>query len=95
MNAAGRIVVTSLVALAFWISGAGISAAHPMSSGSVTLTAAAADTKTSVLTAGAAGLALGGVIAFWQSRKQRRKNTVFDEVPPADPPKPGDESAPR
>ncbi|WP_236147644.1 copper resistance CopC family protein [Mycolicibacterium sp. CH28] len=30
------------------------------------------DTKTSILTAGVAGLALGGVIAFWQSRKRRR-----------------------
>ncbi|MET0451773.1 MAG: copper resistance CopC family protein [Mycobacterium sp.] len=34
---------------------------------------AGADTKTSVLTAAVAGLALGGVIAFWQSRKRRRR----------------------
>lgn len=31
------------------------------------------DTKTSILTAGAIGLALGGAIAFWQSRRHRRK----------------------
>ncbi|MGY4711588.1 copper resistance CopC family protein [Mycolicibacterium sp. CBM1] len=34
------------------------------------------DTKTSILTAGAAGLALGGIIAFWQSRRRRRDDTV-------------------
>lgn len=34
---------------------------------------AGADTKTSVLTAAVAGLALGGVIAFWQSRKRRQR----------------------
>lgn len=32
------------------------------------------DTKTSLLTAAVAGLAVGGVIAFWQSRKRRRSN---------------------
>ena len=32
------------------------------------------DTRTSILTAAVAGLAVGGVIAFWQSRKRRRNN---------------------
>lgn len=32
------------------------------------------DTRTSILTAAIAGLAVGGVIAFWQSRKRRRNN---------------------
>ncbi len=32
------------------------------------------DSKTSILTAGVLGLALGGAIAFWQSRKHRRNN---------------------
>lgn len=34
---------------------------------------ASSDTKTTVLSAAVAGLALGGVIAFWQSRRHRRK----------------------
>ncbi|MGA5465281.1 copper resistance protein CopC [Mycobacterium sp. NPDC050041] len=44
-------------------------AAAPPQSASPTGT----DTKTSILTAGAIGLALGGAIAFWQSRRHRRK----------------------
>ncbi|SEH55172.1 Copper-binding protein CopC (methionine-rich) [Mycolicibacterium rutilum] len=39
---------------------------------------ATSDTKTTVITAGAAGLALGGVIAFWQSRRNRRKSAAND-----------------
>lgn len=37
---------------------------------------AGSDTKASVLTAAGVGLALGGVIAFWQSRRHRRKNAA-------------------
>lgn len=53
------------------------------------------DTKKSILTAAVAGLALGGAIAFWQSRKHRRKNTVDDEPRSVDPPPPGDEMGAR
>ena len=57
---------------------------------------AGSDTKASVLTAAGAGLALGGVIAFWQSRRHRRRNAqkhpgsepgrsgVHDTSPPTD-----------
>lgn len=47
------------------------------------------DTKTTVLTAAVAGLALGGAIAFWQSRKHRRKN-ADDEDAPQSTPSPGE-----
>jgi methionine-rich copper-binding protein CopC len=40
-----------------------------------------ADTKPSILIAAAAGLALGGVITFWQSRRRRRRNTVDNDAP--------------
>ncbi|ORB16434.1 copper resistance protein CopC [Mycolicibacterium monacense DSM 44395] len=46
---------------------------------------AGSDTKASVLTAAGAGLALGGVIAFWQRRRHRRKNAAEH---------PGDEPGP-
>ncbi len=50
---------------------------------------ATSDTKTTVITAGAAGLALGGVIAFWQSRRNRRKSAASDAARlPPDPPDP-------
>lgn len=49
------------------------------------------DTKTSILTAAAAGLTLAGVIVFWQSRKHRRR-TPGNEPPPADVPASGDET---
>lgn len=38
------------------------------------------DTKATVLTAAVAGLALGGVIAFWQSRRHRRKNAEYEKA---------------
>ncbi|MDW5613870.1 copper resistance protein CopC [Mycolicibacterium sp. D5.8-2] len=44
---------------------------------------AGSDTKASVLTAAGVGLALGGVIAFWQSRRHRRKNAA--EHPGSEP----------
>ncbi len=47
---------------------------------------AGADTKTSVLSAAAAGLALGGVIVFWQSRKHRRQAAAAEEAPRPTPP---------
>ena len=53
---------------------------------------AGSDTKTSILIAGAAGLALGCAIAFWQSRRHRRNNALRNETPPAEPPTPGDET---
>jgi methionine-rich copper-binding protein CopC len=37
------------------------------------------DTKTTVIGAGVAGLALGGLIAFWQWQRTSRKNTAFDK----------------
>lgn len=43
------------------------------------------DTKTSILTAAVAGLALGGAIAFWQSRKHRRKTAVDEDVSQSTP----------
>lgn len=39
-----------------------------------------ADSRTSILTAGAAGLLLAGGIVFWQSRKRRGEN--LDDEPP-------------
>lgn len=50
------------------------------------------DTKTSILIAGATGLALGCAIAFWQSRRHRRSNALRNETPSAEPPTPGDET---
>ncbi|HEY9266739.1 MAG TPA: LPXTG cell wall anchor domain-containing protein, partial [Mycobacterium sp.] len=44
---------------------------------------AGSDTKASVLTAAGAGLALGGLIVFWQSRRHRRKNAA--EHPGSEP----------
>ncbi|BBY96443.1 hypothetical protein MGALJ_61120 (plasmid) [Mycobacterium gallinarum] len=43
-------------------------------------TPATSDTRTTVITAAVAGLALGGVIAFWQSRRQRRKTVTIDKA---------------
>lgn len=45
---------------------------------------AGSDTKTTVLSAGAAGLAIGGAIAFWQSRRHRRSHKFYDEPPSSD-----------
>ncbi|CAN5484695.1 hypothetical protein BH09ACT7_BH09ACT7_02220 [soil metagenome] len=42
---------------------------------------AGADTKQSIIIAGAGGLLLGGAIAFWQSRRHRRKYLPLDEPP--------------
>jgi methionine-rich copper-binding protein CopC len=39
------------------------------------------DTKQSILIAGAGGLLLGGAIAFWQSRRHKRKYLPVDEPP--------------
>jgi methionine-rich copper-binding protein CopC len=39
------------------------------------------DTKTSIITAGALGLLLGGIIAFWQSRRHKRKYLPLDDPP--------------
>ena len=39
------------------------------------------DTKKSIITAGVAGLLVGAVIAFWQSRRHRRKDVPRDEPP--------------
>ena len=39
------------------------------------------DTKASVITAAIAGLVLGGAIAFWQSRRHRRKDVHRGEPP--------------
>lgn len=46
---------------------------------------ASSDTRTTVLTAAVAGLALGGVIAFWQSRRHRRKNAANAQPPQSEP----------
>jgi methionine-rich copper-binding protein CopC len=51
-------------------------AASPTSSGAL-----GSDTKGSVITAAVAGLLLGGAIAFWQSRRHRRKDVPRDEPP--------------
>lgn len=53
------------------------------------------DTKPSILTAAVAGLALGGAIVFWQSRRRRQRNAVVDETRPADATNPGEETAAR
>ena len=45
---------------------------------------AGSDTKTTILSAGAAGLAIGGAIAFWQSRRHRRSHKFDDEPPSSD-----------
>lgn len=45
---------------------------------------AGSDTKTTILSAGAAGLAIGGAITFWQSRRHRRSNKFDDEPPSSD-----------
>ncbi|BDX32366.1 hypothetical protein TUM20985_29130 [Mycobacterium antarcticum] len=50
------------------------------------------DTKTTVITAAVAGLALGAAIAFWQSRKHRRKDAAADAMGPANPTDLGEES---
>jgi methionine-rich copper-binding protein CopC len=42
---------------------------------------AGADTKQSIIIAGAGGLLLGAAIAFWQSRRHRRKYLPLDEPP--------------
>jgi copper resistance protein C len=49
-------------------------AAPPTSSGPL-----GSDTKGTVITAAIAGLALGGVIAFWQSRRHRSRDEPRDE----------------
>lgn len=61
-----RVVATTLTAVTLWICGSPVAAAAADSTGS--------DTPTSILYAGIAGLAVGGVIAFWQSRKRRRND---------------------
>lgn len=45
---------------------------------------AGSDTKTAILTAAVAGLAVGGAIAFWQSTKRRRRSATEDETHRAD-----------
>lgn len=63
--------------------------ASPPTSASPTTTAAppgssgplGSDTKGSVITAAVAGLLLGAGIAFWQSRRHRRKDVPRDEPP--------------
>jgi LPXTG-motif cell wall-anchored protein len=59
-----RVVVTTSIAWVFWLCGSPVAAAAAESTGT--------DTTRSILYAGIAGLAVGGVIAFWQSRKRRR-----------------------
>jgi peptidoglycan/LPS O-acetylase OafA/YrhL len=59
-----RVVATTLTAVTLWICGSPVAAAAAESTGS--------DTTRSMLYAGIAGLAVGGLIAFWQSRKRRR-----------------------
>lgn len=49
---------------------------------------ATSDTRMTVITAGVAGLTLGGIIAFWQSRRNRRRDAAADQsdgqpAPPA------------
>lgn len=39
------------------------------------------DTTSSILKAGVAGLALGGVIALWQAWRRRRKNSAYGDPP--------------
>lgn len=57
--------------------------------------AAGSDTKTSILAAGGAGLALGGAIALWQAWRRRRARTTLSEsestsmaIPDHEPKKP-------
>ena len=66
MTLTTRVVVTTLTAVTLWICGSPVAAAAAESTGS--------DTTRSMLYAGIAGLAVGGVIAFWQSRKRRRND---------------------
>lgn len=54
---------------------------------------AGTDTKTSVITAAVAGLALGAIIAFWQSRKHRRNKTIRGIAPETG--RPDDDDEPR
>ncbi|WP_319434329.1 hypothetical protein [Mycobacterium sp. RTGN5] len=61
-----RVVVTTLTALTFWLLGSPVAAATAESGGS--------DSTRSMLYAGIAGLAVGGVIAFVQSRRRRRND---------------------
>ncbi|TQR87679.1 copper resistance protein CopC [Mycobacterium hodleri] len=56
---------------------------------------AGSDTKTTVITALVAGLALGGAIAFWQSRKHRRNGAVAESTGPLNPADPGEDPAAR
>lgn len=61
----------------------------PVASPPSTAAPATSDTKTTVITAAIAGLALGGVITFWQSRRHRRKAAVNDAARlSAEPPDP-------
>ncbi len=46
---------------------------------------AGSDTKTTVITAAVAGLALGGAIAFWQSRKHRHRGAAAQLMGPSNP----------
>lgn len=76
-----RVVATTLMGLTFWLWGGPVAAAHTSTpSGAVIVTLSAAsestgpDTTRSILFAGIAGLAVGGVIAFWQSRKRRQSD---------------------
>jgi hypothetical protein len=45
------------------------------------------DSRGSIITAAVVGLSLGAAIAFWQSRRHRRKYRPYDEPPP--PPEAG------
>lgn len=54
---------------------------------------AGTDTKTTVITAAVAGLALGGAIAFWQSRKHRRKEAAAETMGPSNPIEPSEDPA--
>ncbi|MCX2929670.1 hypothetical protein ORI20_05260 [Mycobacterium sp. CVI_P3] len=81
-----RVIVTALMALTFGLWAGPVVGAHTSliasaaAAPSVTAAPPAAaeptgsDTARSMLYAGIAGLAVGGVIAFWQSRKRRRDN---------------------
>lgn len=63
--------VMSVVAV-LWLAGAGTASADTPSAPLGT------DSKTSVITAAVGGLAVGGVIVFWQSRRRRHHNDADD-----------------
>lgn len=89
VNPVLRVIATALAAAALWLSGSAIATADIESPDTVAVSSEIAapdfsDTKTSILFAGVGGLALGGVIAYWQSRKRRR-----GEAPGSDSDDPG------